>query len=36
MRGGKAIARSPEKVTNLFLPDRPEKVGLNFVPGSIA
>src|SRR6202048_4314758 len=36
MRGGKAIARSPEKVTNLFLPDRPEKVGLNFAPGSIA
>jgi cytosine/creatinine deaminase len=36
MRGGKTIARSPEKVTNLFLPGRPEKIGLNFVPGSIA
>src|ERR1700726_3158743 len=36
MRAGKTIARSPEKVTNLFLPDRPEKVGLNFAPGSIA
>jgi len=35
LRGGKTIARTPEKVTSLFVDGRPEKLALNFVPGSI-
>lgn len=35
MRRGKIIAQTPEKRTTLNLPDRPERVELNFVPGSI-
>jgi cytosine/creatinine deaminase len=35
LRGGKTIARTPEKVTNLSLAGRPNNVTLNFVPGSI-
>src|ERR1700740_109190 len=35
LRGGKTIARTPEKVTNLSLVGRPNNVTLNFVPGSI-
>jgi cytosine deaminase len=35
LRGGKTIARTPEKVTSLFVAGRPEKLSLNFVPGSI-
>jgi cytosine deaminase len=35
LRGGKTIARTPEKVTSLFVEGRPEKLALNFVPGSI-
>ena len=35
LRGGKMIARTPERVTSLFVPDRPKSVALNFVPGSI-
>jgi cytosine deaminase len=36
MRRGKIIARTPAKSTALKLPGRPEKLELNFVPGSIA
>jgi cytosine/creatinine deaminase len=36
LRRGKIIARTPEKVTNLDLPDRPGTVTMNFTPGSIA
>ena len=35
LRGGKTIARTPEKVTSLFLQSRPARIALNFVPGSI-
>ena len=35
LRGGKTIARTPEKVTSLSLPGRPDKLAMNFVPGSI-
>jgi cytosine/creatinine deaminase len=35
LRSGKVIARTPEKVTSLFLPSRPDRIALNFVPGSI-
>ncbi len=35
VRGGKTIARTPEKITKLFVPGRPGHVSLNFVPGSI-
>jgi len=35
VRRGKTVARTPEKVTSLFLLGRPDKVALNFVPGSI-
>jgi cytosine deaminase len=35
VRRGKIIAQTPEKFTTLSLPDRPERVELNFVPGSI-
>jgi hypothetical protein len=35
LRRGKTIARTPEKVTSLFVPGRPDSVALNFVPGSI-
>jgi cytosine/creatinine deaminase len=35
LRAGKTIARTPEKVTSLSLPDRPPKLAMNFVPGSI-
>ena len=35
LRAGKTIARTPEKVTSLFVDGRPEKLALNFVPGSI-
>jgi cytosine deaminase len=36
MRRGKTIARTPEKVTSLFVQGRPPTVALNFSPGSIA
>ena len=36
VRRGKTIARTPEKVTNLFVQGRPPTVALNFSPGSIA
>jgi cytosine deaminase len=36
LRRGKLIARTPEKVTDLQLPDRPGTVTMNFAPGSIA
>ena len=36
LRNGKTIARTPEKLTSLFVQDRPSTVALNFVPGSIA
>jgi cytosine/creatinine deaminase len=36
LRGGKTIARTPEKVTSLFVQGRPSTVALNFSPGSIA
>jgi cytosine/creatinine deaminase len=35
LRAGKTIARTPEKVTSLSLPDRPARLAMNFVPGSI-
>jgi cytosine deaminase len=35
-RAGKIVARTSEKVTSLNLSDRPERVTLNFRPGSIA
>src|SRR5580704_6028513 len=35
IRGGKTIARTPEKVTTLSVDGRPDRVALNFVPGSI-
>ena len=35
VRGGKKIARTPEKITSLFVPGRPGHVSLNFAPGSI-
>jgi cytosine deaminase len=35
VRRGKTIARTPEKVTSLFVEGRPESVTFNFVPGSI-
>ncbi|MBV8376916.1 MAG: amidohydrolase family protein [Verrucomicrobia bacterium] len=35
LRNGKIIARTPEKLTSLFMPGRPNKVALTFVPGSI-
>jgi len=35
VRRGKIIASTPEKVTSLFIQGRPEKLALNFVPGSI-
>jgi cytosine deaminase len=35
MRRGKIIAQTPEKQTHLDLPDRPQSVTMNFVPGSI-
>ncbi|MBV8277140.1 MAG: amidohydrolase family protein, partial [Verrucomicrobia bacterium] len=35
LRRGKVIARTPEKVTDLELPDRPGRVTMNFMPGSI-
>jgi cytosine/creatinine deaminase len=36
VRRGKTIARTPEKVTSLFVQGRPPTVALNFSPGSIA
>jgi cytosine deaminase len=36
VRGGKIIARTPEKVANLHLAGRPCDVTLNFAPGSVA
>ena len=36
LRNGKKIARTPEKLTSLFVQDRPSTVALNFAPGSIA
>ena len=36
LRNGKTIARTPEKLTSLFVQDRPSTVALNFVPGSIS
>jgi cytosine deaminase len=36
MRNGKTIARTPERVTRLFVEGRPSTVEFNFVPGSIA
>jgi hypothetical protein len=36
LRNGKTIARTPEKLTTLFVQGRPSTVALNFVPGSIA
>ena len=36
LRNGKTIARTPEKLTSLFVQGRPSTVALNFVPGSIA
>jgi cytosine deaminase len=36
LRNGKTIARTPEKLTSLFVQDRPSTVALNFAPGSIA
>jgi cytosine deaminase len=36
VRAGKIVARTTEKVTSLNLSDRPERVTLNFRPGSIA
>ncbi|MBV9645604.1 MAG: amidohydrolase family protein, partial [Verrucomicrobia bacterium] len=36
LRKGKIVARTPEKLTSLFLPGRPDKVALNFVPGTVA
>jgi cytosine/creatinine deaminase len=36
LRKGKTIARTPEKVTSLFVHGRPGTVALNFAPGSIA
>jgi cytosine/creatinine deaminase len=36
LRNGKTIARTPEKVTSLFVHGRPGTVALNFAPGSIA
>jgi cytosine/creatinine deaminase len=36
LRRGKTIARTPEKVTSLFIQGRPTTVALNFAPGSIA
>jgi cytosine deaminase len=36
VRAGKIVARTSEKVTSLNLSDRPERVTLNFRPGSIA
>jgi len=35
LRRGKTIARTPEKVTSLFIQGRPPTVALNFLPGSI-
>jgi cytosine deaminase len=35
MRRGKIIAHTPEKWTTLSLPGRPQKIELNFVPGSV-
>ena len=35
LRKGKIVARTPEKLTSLFLPGRPDKVALNFVPGTV-
>jgi cytosine deaminase len=35
MRRGKIIAQTSEKWTALYVPGRPERVELNFVPGSI-
>jgi cytosine deaminase len=35
LRNSKVIARTPEKLTSLFVQGRPDKVALNFVPGSI-
>jgi cytosine deaminase len=35
MRRGRIIAQTPEKWAVLNVPGRPEKVQLNFVPGSI-
>jgi cytosine/creatinine deaminase len=36
LRNGKTIACTPEKLTSLFVQDRPRTVALNFAPGSIA
>jgi cytosine deaminase len=36
VRRGKIIASTPEKVTKLFIQGRPERLSLNFVPGSVA
>ena len=36
VRAGKIVARTSEKFTSLNLGDRPERVTLNFRPGSIA
>jgi cytosine deaminase len=36
VRTGKIVARTGEKITSLSLSDRPERVRLNFVPGSIS
>jgi cytosine deaminase len=35
VRSGKIIARTAEKITSLSLDDRPERVTLNFRPGSV-
>jgi cytosine deaminase len=36
VRAGKVVARTAEKFTSLTLGDRPQRVTLNFKPGSIA
>ncbi len=36
VRGGKVLARAPERRTALFLPERPSELTLEFRPGSIS
>jgi cytosine deaminase len=36
LRGGKVLARAPERRTALFLPERPSELTLEFRPGSIS
>ncbi|WP_036143836.1 amidohydrolase family protein [Luteibacter sp. 9135] len=36
VRGGKVLARAPERRTGLFLPERPSELTLEFRPGSIS